>query len=153
MVAIEPGMSLLTVCEKGVGKRTPIEEYRLTRRGGKGVINIKITDKNGPVVALRPVRDTDDLMIITAGGIMLRTDLSRVRDIGRATQGVRLIRTDEGDKVVSVAILEREEGEEGEVPGDAEPSAQAEPEDSAAEPDEPGEPDETDETDEASSDE
>ncbi|UCG33374.1 MAG: DNA gyrase subunit A, partial [Phycisphaerales bacterium] len=114
MVVIETGKSLLTVCEKGLGKRSAIDEYRLTKRGGMGVINIKVTDKNGPVVGLKSVEDTDEIMMITAKGIMLRTDLSEVREIGRATQGVRLIRIDEGDKLVSVAHIAREEDEEDE---------------------------------------
>ena len=103
MVAIHPGDSLLTICENGFGKRTPIEEYRKTRRGGKGVINIKTTERNGNVVAIKAVGDDDELMMITAAGMMLRTDLSAVREIGRATQGVRLIRLDDEDRVVAVA--------------------------------------------------
>ncbi len=111
MVAINPGMSLLTVCEFGYGKRTDIEEYRKTRRGSKGVINIKTTDRNGKVVIIMAVVDDDELMFITAGGMMLRTDLSAVREIGRATQGVRLIKLDEGDRVVAAAKIAREEDE------------------------------------------
>ena len=120
MVVAEPGMSLLTVCANGYGKRTPIEEYRLTRRGGKGVINIRITERNGPVVALRAVRDDDSLMLVTAKGKLLRMALDELRDIGRATQGVRLIRLDEDDKVAAVArvVGEREE-REVETPGTA----------------------------------
>jgi len=111
MAVIRPGMSLLTVCEKGFGKRTEIDEYRLTRRGGKGVINIRVTDKNGPVVALRAVTDEDELMLITGKGTLLRTAVRELRDIGRATQGVRLIRVEEDDRVVAVAsvVSEREE--------------------------------------------
>jgi DNA gyrase subunit A len=120
MVAINPGDSLLTVCEKGLGKRTDIQEYRKTRRGAKGVINVKITERNGFVVAIEAVKDDDELMFITANGMMLRTDLSAVREIGRATQGVRLIRLDEGDKVVAVAKIAPEE-EESESEGDVEP--------------------------------
>ncbi len=105
MAATRAGTSLLTVCEFGFGKRTDIEEYRLTRRGGKGVINIRTTERNGKVVGVQAVSDDDEVMLITAKGIMLRTDLSNVRAIGRATQGVRLIRVDEGDKVVAVAKI------------------------------------------------
>jgi DNA gyrase subunit A len=117
LVAIRPGQSLLTVCEFGFGKRTDIEEYRLSHRGAQGVINIRTTERNGHVVGLLSVEDTDELMMITTGGIMLRTDLSHVREIGRATQGVRLIRVDEGDKVVAVAKIapEDDEGIEGET--------------------------------------
>jgi DNA gyrase subunit A len=112
MVAINTGMSLLTVCENGYGKRTDIGEYRKTRRGGKGVINIKTSERNGRVVAILAVTDDDELMMISAKGIMLRTDLSAVREIGRATQGVRLIRLDEGDKVVAAAKIAPEDDEE-----------------------------------------
>jgi len=109
MVVIRLGMSLLTVCENGYGKRTEIEEYRFQKRGGSGVINIRTTERNGNVVALRAVTDEDELMLITANGIMLRTVVAETREIGRATQGVRLIRLDEGDKLVSVARIAKEE--------------------------------------------
>jgi len=122
MVVIEPGMSLLTVCENGYGKRTDIDEYRLTRRGGKGVINIKTTERNGPVVALRAVTDDDELMLITAAGSLLRMRLAELREIGRATQGVRLIRVDENDRVVAVAKVVSEQ-EEQQIDGTPEPTA------------------------------
>lgn len=126
MVAIDAGGSLLTVCENGYGKRTSIDEYRKTKRGGKGVINIKTTERNGNVVAIRAVVDTDELMLITAKGMMLRTDLSAVREIGRATQGVRLIKLDEDDKVVAVAKLAPEEEIDEEVAETPEGSTEAE---------------------------
>lgn len=126
MAVITPGMSLLTVCEKGFGKRTDISEYRLTHRGGKGVINVKVTDKNGPVVALRAVTDEDELMLITASGTLLRMTLDQLREIGRATQGVKLIRVEDEDRVVAVArvIAEKDENGNGSpaAPGD-EPGA------------------------------
>ena len=112
MVAIDAGDSLLTVCERGYGKRTDIEQYRKTRRGGKGVINIKTTRRNGNVVNMQAVDDDDELMIITQNGMMLRTDLTAVREIGRATQGIRMIRLDESDKVVAVAKIAPEEAAE-----------------------------------------
>jgi DNA gyrase subunit A len=108
MVVIQPGMSVLTVCENGYGKRTDVDEYRLTHRGGKGVINIKTTERNGPVVALRAVTDEDSLILITATGNLMRMALDELREIGRATQGVRLIRVEEGDKVVAVAKVANE---------------------------------------------
>ena len=111
MAVIKPGMSLLTVCERGHGKRTDIDEYRLTRRGGKGVINIKTTERNGLVVAMRPVTDEDALMLITAKGILLRMDVDQLREIGRATQGVRLIRVGEDDRVVAVARIAQDPDE------------------------------------------
>ncbi|TWT45975.1 DNA gyrase subunit A [Phycisphaerae bacterium RAS1] len=113
MAVITPGMSLLTVCEKGFGKRTDISEYRLTHRGGKGVINVRVTDKNGPVVALRAVTDEDELMLITATGTLLRMTLDQLREIGRATQGVKLIRVEEEDRVVAVAKVITEKDENG----------------------------------------
>lgn len=113
--------SILTVCQNGYGKRTQVSEYRKTRRGGKGVINIKTTERNGLVVALKSVVDTDELMLISAKGIALRTGLSQLREIGRATQGVRLIRLEEGDYVVAAAKIVREDdeepGEEGAITG------------------------------------
>jgi DNA gyrase subunit A len=109
MVAMDPGDSLLTICENGYGKRTDLDEYRKTRRGGKGVINIRTTSRNGHVVAIQSVADDDELMVITAEGMMLRTDLAAVREIGRATQGVRLIRLDESDRVVAVAKIAPDE--------------------------------------------
>jgi DNA gyrase subunit A len=133
MAVIRPGMSLLTVCENGFGKRTEIEEYRLQKRGGSGVINIRTTERNGSVVALRAVTDAHELMLITAKGIMLRTAVSQTREIGRATQGVRLIRLDEGDKVVSVARVARDEDDNGgaeatpEAPGGEGPSVTGDP--------------------------
>jgi len=113
MVAIEPEESLLTICENGYGKRTSIDEYRKTSRGGKGVINIKTTERNGKVVSILAVKDQDELMMITASGILLRTDLSAVREIGRATQGIRLIRLGDADKVVAVAKIAPEEENNG----------------------------------------
>jgi len=129
LVIAEPNSSLLTGCENGYGKRTPIEEYRPQNRGGLGLINIKTTERNGKVVALKAVADTDDLMLISAHGIIMRTGLEQLRDIGRNTQGVKLIRLDEGDKLVAVARVvkeeEKENGEEAEV-GET-PAAEVEP--------------------------
>ena len=118
MVAVNPGQSLLTVCENGYGKRTSIDEYRKTRRGGKGVINIKTTERNGRVVAVEAVGDDDELMFITANGMMLRTDLSALREIGRATQGVRLIRLDEGDRVVAAAKIVADDEDDDDESGE-----------------------------------
>ncbi len=112
MVVARPGSSLLTVCENGYGKRTDLKDYRRQKRGGIGLINIKTTQRNGKVVALKAVTDNDDLMLISAKGIIIRTGLEQVRDIGRNTQGVRLIRLDEGDKLVAVARVVKENGKE-----------------------------------------
>lgn len=124
MAVARPGASLLTVCENGYGKRTAIDEYRLQHRGGSGVINIRTTERNGRVVAMRSVTDADELMLITANGIMLRTSVAEFREIGRATQGVRMIRIDEGDRVVAVA---RVAPEETEPPAAAAPSEGGDP--------------------------
>ncbi|MCD4831826.1 MAG: DNA gyrase subunit A [Anaerohalosphaeraceae bacterium] len=105
MVIVEEGGSLLTICEKGFGKRTSLEDYRLQSRGGLGLINIKTTDRNGKVVSLKSVKDDDELMIITAGGIIIRTGLEEVRSIGRNTQGVKLIKLEKDDYVVATARL------------------------------------------------
>jgi DNA gyrase subunit A len=101
---------MLTIAEKGYGKRTPLAEYRVTSRGGKGVINLKSTDRNGPVVAALQVREESDVMIITSQGKVIRVHSGEIREAGRSTQGVRLLRLDEGDRVVAAAaILEEEE--------------------------------------------
>ncbi len=101
--------SLLTVCGNGYGKRTMLTEYRSQNRGGKGLIDIKTSDRNGPVVAVAKVTDADEVMLTTARGILIRTRVADTRPIGRNTQGVRLIRLDEGDSVSSLAKLPEEE--------------------------------------------
>jgi DNA gyrase subunit A len=103
---------MLTVAEKGYGKRTPLAEYRVTSRGGKGVINLKSTDRNGPVVAALQVREDSDVMIITGHGKVIRVHSGEIREAGRSTQGVRLLRLDEGDRIAAAAaILEEDEAE------------------------------------------
>ncbi len=116
----EPGATLLAVSELGYGKRTHVDEYRLTRRGGKGIITMRITEKNGPVVGVRRVADDEDIMLITNGGKVIRTPVTGISVMGRATQGVRLFDLNEGEKVVGVARLAEMEEE------DNEPSAPAE---------------------------
>jgi len=101
MVVAESGASLLTVCENGYGKRTGLADYRAQKRGGLGLINIKTTERNGRVVALKAVRRADELMMITARGIVIRMGLKQVRQIGRNTQGIRLMKLAEGDKFVA----------------------------------------------------
>jgi DNA gyrase subunit A len=101
---------MLTVAEKGYGKRTPLAEYRVTSRGGKGVINVKTTDRNGSVVAALQVREDSDVMIITGQGKVIRVHSAEIREAGRSTQGVRLLRLEEGDRIAAAAaILEEEE--------------------------------------------
>ncbi len=96
---------MLTVSEKGYGKRTPLAEYRITSRGGKGVINLKSTERNGPVVAALQVSEESDVMIITEFGKMIRVHANEIREAGRSTQGVRLLRLDDGDKVAAAASI------------------------------------------------
>ena len=105
--------SLLTVCENGHGKRTPTDEYRIQSRGGKGIITIKTTERNGRVVDVKLVTDQDDLMLITSIGKIVRTPVRDISEIGRNTQGVRLVTLEPGEKVTSVARL-AEKDEEGE---------------------------------------
>ncbi|MGZ3864218.1 MAG: DNA gyrase subunit A [Bacteroidia bacterium] len=101
--------NVLVVAEKGYGKRSDIEEYRITNRGGKGVKTINVTDKTGNLVAIKSVTDANDLMIITKGGITIRMRVSDLRVMGRATQGVRLINIDEGDEIAAVTKVDHEE--------------------------------------------
>ena len=96
---------MLTVSEKGFGKRTPLAEYRITSRGGKGVINLKSTDRNGPVVAALQVTEESDVMIITEYGKVIRVHANEIREAGRSTQGVRLLRLEEGDKIAAAASI------------------------------------------------
>ena len=110
---VSAGATLLAVAEKGFGKRTEMDEYRLTRRGGKGIITMKTTDRTGLVVGVRMVTDDDDIMLVTDGGKVIRTPVKGISVIGRNTQGVHLIDLAEGEKVVSIARLaEKEEDEE-----------------------------------------
>lgn len=103
---------ILVVSENGYGKRSSIEDYRITNRGGKGVKTINITEKTGDLVAIKSVTDTDDLMIINKSGIAIRMKVSDLRVMGRATQGVRLIKVREDDAIAAVAKVVKEEEEE-----------------------------------------
>ncbi|MBI2900374.1 MAG: DNA gyrase subunit A [Planctomycetes bacterium] len=114
MILPVPDATILTACENGFGKRSPLDDYRLQSRAGRGVINIKATERNGKVVGMKEVRDEDDLLMITQGGIVVRIPVREIRTMGRNTQGVRLIRLDEGDKLVAVARVEHEEEAGGE---------------------------------------
>jgi DNA gyrase subunit A len=147
LTVTDPQGYLLTVCEKGYGKRTPfganvagveppeaeVEEetpeeppdeatgealpergsmrYRKQKRGGKGVRDIRTSDRNGPVVGVLAVRDGDDIMLITAQGMVNRTHVDEIRIVGRNTQGVRIMNLNEGDRIASVAKIAREDGE------------------------------------------
>lgn len=110
MVCIsKPDTTLLVVSERGFGKRSDIEDYRVTNRGGKGVTTLKITDKTGHLVAIKEVSDNDDLMIMNKSGITIRISLAELRVMGRNTQGVKLIRLNDSDAIGSVTKIEREE--------------------------------------------
>jgi DNA gyrase subunit A len=106
--------SILVATENGYGKRTPISEYRITGRGGKGIISIQTTTRNGKVVAALEVVDDDEVMLITRGGIVIRTQVKGISEIGRNTQGVRLIGLEEGDQLIDVARVEETEEDEEE---------------------------------------
>jgi DNA gyrase subunit A len=103
---------MLTVAEKGYGKRTALAEYRITSRGGKGVVNMKTTDRNGMVVAALQVTEESDVMIITHNGKVIRVHANEIREAGRSTQGVRLLRLDDDDSVAAAAVLQEESEEE-----------------------------------------
>lgn len=122
MVTVDPEdetVSILVVSQKGYGKRTSLEDYRITNRGGKGVKTLSITDKTGELVAIKAVTDEDDLMVINKSGVMIRTGMDGLRVMGRATQGVRVINLKEGDEIASVAKVPANEEEEGEEGGEA----------------------------------
>ncbi len=106
--------TILVVSEKGFGKRTPVDEYRITNRGGKGVKTINVTDKTGSLVGILYVTEKEDLIITCKSGITIRTGIGDIREAGRATQGVKLIRIDEGDEIAAISQIDEQE-EEGEI--------------------------------------
>ncbi|MDQ1265085.1 MAG: gyrase subunit, partial [Bacteroidota bacterium] len=119
MVAIKRSDSqVIVVGEKGYGKRTRYEDFRLTRRGGKGVISMNVTEKTGKVVGIKSVVDTEDLIVITTAGVVIRQAIKDIRTIGRNTQGVKLIRLDHGDTIADITTVTREEDEEFEENGE-----------------------------------
>ncbi|HBO30855.1 MAG TPA: DNA gyrase subunit A, partial [Leeuwenhoekiella sp.] len=110
MVAVnDPESNVLVVSENGYGKRSLVEDYRVTNRGGKGVKTISITEKTGNLVAINNVTDEDDLMIINKSGIAIRMEVSELRVMGRATQGVRLINLKKGDTIAAVTKVKKDE--------------------------------------------
>jgi DNA gyrase subunit A len=109
MEVVKPGGTLLTVTSKGYAKQTDLEEYRVQSRGGVGLKNLEVTDKNGEVVGIAQVRENEELLVITEQGKILRTPAADIRTIGRATQGVRLMDLGDDDSVVSVALVEPDE--------------------------------------------
>ncbi|MDP6439677.1 MAG: DNA gyrase subunit A [Candidatus Brocadiia bacterium] len=127
MAQVTEDAEFLTVCERGYGKRTSFGLYTLQRRGGQGLIDIKTTARNGKVVAALAVREDNDVMIMSQGGMMVRIPVSSVRSTGRNTQGVRLVGLGEGDRVTGIARVLPENGEEGEE-DDSESEAPPQPE-------------------------
>ena len=106
----EPGKTVLSITEKGYGKRTPVEEYRITSRGGLGIRNYMVTEKTGPIVGIKVVDGSEDLLLVTESGILIRTPVQNIRTAGRATQGVIVMRfKTEGDRVISMALADPEE--------------------------------------------
>ena len=109
MEVLRPNSTILTVCENGYGKRSKAEDYRLIHRGGKGVINIKVTERNGDVISIKEVIDDDELIMLTQEGMSIRVNVGDIRVISRNTQGVRLINLKQNDKIVAVARMEEKE--------------------------------------------
>ena len=106
----DAGKTVFSVTERGFGKRTPVEEYRITNRGGLGIRNYMVTEKTGPIVGIKVVDGTEDLLLVTAAGILIRTPVENIRVAGRATQGVIVMRfKEEGDRVISMALADPEE--------------------------------------------
>ena len=104
------GCQVLSITEKGYGKRTPVEEYSIHNRGGLGIKNYAVTDKTGGVVGIKVVSGEEDLLLVTQSGILIRTGVENIRETGRATQGVIVMRfKEEGDQVISLALTEKEE--------------------------------------------
>ena len=109
IVSNNKGVTLLAITENGFGKRTELDEYRVQNRGGRGVITYKITPKTGNIVGIRMAKEDDDVMLITNSGTIIRINVKDVSILGRATQGVTLMRTNENEKVVSIETVEPEE--------------------------------------------
>jgi DNA gyrase subunit A len=122
----EERLALLTVCENGYGKRTPFREYRTQSRGGMGIINIRASERNGPVVTLKAVARGDDIVMITAQGMVVRTSAGSIKQTRRAAQGVRVIGLNSGDKLVSIAVI-REEDQGAPVAAAVEAPSQEQP--------------------------
>ena len=113
MMVVRREGTVLVVTENGYGKRTDVMQYRVQHRGGRGIITLRTTEKVGPLVSLMEVVDTDDLMIVTDKGVMIRLPVADIRTIGRATQGVRVIRLDEGARIASISRVMEDEEENG----------------------------------------
>ncbi len=133
MIAVnDPEATILVVSEKGYGKRTDIEDYRVTNRGGKGVKTIQVTDKTGELIGIKDVKDEDHLMIINKSGLTIRMEVSDLRVMGRATQGVRLIKLNDDDEIASIAKIEDVKEDELEADGSVENTSSDLPEESGS---------------------
>jgi DNA gyrase subunit A len=115
MVVIKRDATILVVTEKGMGKCSPLEEYRVQKRGGKGIITLNRTERTGDVVSLMEVLPEDEIMLITKHGVIIRSSVAQVRVTGRIAQGVKLVQLDEGDLVTAVARVVPEDGAEVEA--------------------------------------
>ena len=113
MGLVEEGKELLSITENGYGKRTVFDEYRQQNRGGMGIIAMRLNEKTGKMVGLKPVDDENDIMIISSDGTIIRMEASGITTIGRATQGVKVMRLRDNDKVVAFEAVEREDSEAG----------------------------------------
>ncbi|MDT8435404.1 MAG: DNA gyrase subunit A [Gemmatimonadota bacterium] len=120
MVVVRRDASVLTVTGRGMGKRTSVDAYRVQHRGGKGLINLRLTERTGPVVAVKEVTDDDELMLVTRSGVINRQHAAEIRVIGRNTQGVRLVALDAGDEVMDVARVAADLEEDVAIPADEE---------------------------------
>jgi DNA gyrase subunit A len=123
MVVVKERAELLVVSERGIGKRSVLGDYRVQRRGGKGIITMQQTEKTGKLIALKDVVPEDELMMITKGGVIIRCPVEGIRVSGRNTQGVKLMNLDSGDQIVDVARVQKEEGEDVEEGADVEEPA------------------------------
>jgi len=138
MICVNPGTdasrTVLVVSEKGFGKRTPVDEYRFTNRGGKGVKTINVTEKTGPLVGILDVAQKEDIMITCRSGVTIRMPVSGISEQGRATQGVKLIRVDEGDEIAAITKLDDsgQNGNEEVMNGAVAPDATGTPENSSS---------------------
>jgi DNA gyrase subunit A len=125
LTCADENLSVLTATENGYGKRTPVSEYTRHGRGGQGMIAIECSERNGKLLAAQLVAPEDEIMLITTGGVLIRTRVSEIREMGRSTQGVRLINLDEGEKLAGLEkIDEPENGEEPLGPAPAAPAGQ-----------------------------
>ena len=113
MEVVEKDGLILSIAENGFGKRTPLEDYRLTNRGGKGVINMKTTSKTGKVVGILSVREDSDLIIVSQNGKIIRIESSTIRQAGRSTQGVKLVTLEDGDKIAAASVIPETEDTNG----------------------------------------